>query len=327
MSSHSHSTSLVGARRLAIVALCAATAALTGCTAGSASNSGETAPGVQQVAPGEGGAQDADSPTDRAVVSTASVSLSSADPATATEQVVTIATDASGRVDSRTDSPATQNSPASGSVTVRIPSDELDDALAEIKAVGDLRHASLSSTDVTDQVTDVEARVTALRASVDRLLALIGRASTTADLIQLESALSERQAELDSLEAQRDVLGDAVEYATVQVEVSSPGAVAGTTPGDFWGGIVVGFTALVGFFSGLLVVVGILVPWLILLALLVGVIWLIYRRRHSTPAAEPLTAPEQSANSGSASAVPPRPALPTENARTIQPDQKPDITG
>lgn len=310
-------------RRITLVALLAAATALTGCTSGNSADSGGVVPDTQQVSPGEGelGARDIDAATDRDVVSTASVSLTSADPVDAAEQAVLIATDAGGRVDNRTDSPATGDSAASASLTLRIPAESLDDALAEIKTVGDLRQASLNSTDVTDQVTDLDARITALRASVNRLLALIERATTTADLIDLETALSERQAELDSLEAQRDAVGDAIEFATVHVDISAPGAVAGAAPGDFWGGIVVGFTALVGFFSGLLVVVGILLPWVILLAIVALIAWQIVRRRRSVPAQHPAPRPNDSPRPerdtgipASGTPVPPRPPLPPDRS-------------
>ena len=328
-------TSLHGPRSIAIAALLlAATAAFTGCTTMGTSGSGGSAPDIQQVAPdsGEAGTTDDGTNADRSVVSTASISLISPDPADVTERVAEITTDAGGRVDTRTDSPATTDSPASGSLVVRIPSDRLDDALDEIKATGELRHSSLNATDVTDQVTDLDARVTALRASVARLLALIDGASSTADLIELESALSERQAELDSLEAQRDSLGDAIEYATVQVEITSPDAVAGAAPGDFWGGIVVGFSALVAFFSGLLVVLGILLPWLVLLALLAGGVLLVVRRRRPARTESP-SAPQQPSDTNlygpgqGPDVVPPRPTLPVEQPRSTSSDQTPDTTG
>ncbi|GGE83797.1 hypothetical protein GCM10011313_02790 [Mycetocola zhadangensis] len=262
------------------------------------------------------------------MVSTAYVTLISPNPADVTEQVVVITTDAGGRVDTRTDSPATTDSPASGSLIVRIPSDRLEKALDEIKSTGELRHSSLNATDVTDQVTDLDARVTALRASVARLLALIDGASTTADLIELETALSERQAELDSLEAQRDSLGDAVEYATVDVEITSPGAVGGAAPGDFWGGIVIGFSALVSFFSGLLVVLGILLPWLILLGLIAGGALLILRRRRRRTGNSPALKQPSDTNLYSpgqgADTAPPRPSLPVETPRSTSSEQKPD---
>jgi hypothetical protein len=313
----------------AVLAVLAVTAILTGCTAGVSSDSGSSVPDVAQVAPDAGGARDEAATADRSVVSTASVAVTSSDPAADTERIVTIVTDAGGRVDNRTDSPATSDAPAFGSLRVRIPAERLDESLTEIKAIGQLRQSSLSSTDVTEQATDLDARVTALRASVTRLLALIDRASTTADLIQLESALSERQAELDSLEAQRDALTDAVEYATVQVDIQSPTAVAGAAPGDFWGGIVVGFTSLITFFSGLLVVLGVLLPWAILAGLIAAVVWLAVRRRRrrmplSPPVLQPTDTNAYSPGSGPDATAPPRPPLPTETPRTTPESQTPD---
>lgn len=335
-------------RIVAVAALIVAAAALTGCTSGGASDSSLSPQDVRQVPPGEVelregelGVQDGEA-TNRDVISTASVSLISPDPADATERAVDVATDAGGRVDSRTDSPATPDSGATGMLTLRIPAGTLDDALEEIKAIGELQHASLNATDVTDQVTDLDARITALRASVDRLLGLIGTASSTADLIDLESALSDRQAELDSLEALRESIGDAVAFATVTVEIVSPTVVAGAAPGDFWGGIVVGFTSLVTFVSGLLVVLGVLVPWLIVAAILAAVILVIVRGRRAgrgNPQSNGLsdgasgsptipTPPQQhtphpgrfplpdEASSPSRVATPPRPALPADEPRT-----------
>ncbi|MCP2030205.1 hypothetical protein L1277_000269 [Okibacterium sp. HSC-33S16] len=312
-------------RLTAVLAILAATTVLAGCTAGGGP-SGGSAPDIAQLSPGDGGVRTETGDTDRSVVSTASVSLISSDPAKDTERIVTIVTDAGGRVDNRTDSPATIDTPASGSLTVRIPANRLESALTAIKEIGELRHSSLSSTDVTDQAIDLDARVTALRASTTRLLALIDRASTTADLIQLESALSERQADLDSLEAQRDALTDAVEYATVQVEVQSPAAVAGAAPGDFWGGIVVGFTSLVAFFSGLLVVLGILLPWLILLGLMAAAVWFGLRRRRAAPVEPVQPADTNSYSPGQATepSAPPRPPLPPEHSRTTPHNQTPD---
>lgn len=349
-------------RFVAIAAIIVAATALAGCTSGNgASDSRVSSEDVRQVPPGEIelregelGAQDG-STTNRDVISTASVSLVSSDPADATERAVDIATDAGGRVDNRTDSPATNDSGASGMLTLRIPADNLDDALEEIKAIGDLQHASLNATDVTDQVTDLDARITALSASVDRLLALIGTASSTADLIDLEGALSSRQAELDSLEAQRDAIGDAVEYATVTVEIASPAVVVGSAaPGDFWGGIVVGFTSLLTFVSGLLVVLGVLIPWLIVAVVIAAVVWLLVRRTRAgrgqpqshghgdaagygpgQPAPPPPSHPldperfplqnEPAAQPGTE--APPRPALPVDDPRTPGAPGTPDARG
>jgi hypothetical protein len=251
----------------------------------------------------------AEGAAERQVVSTASISLTSKDPISTADHAVDVALDVNGHVDRRTDSPSEDSRHGSAQLVLRVPSESLDKTLPELKALGELVRSSLSSTDVTTQSADLDARIAALETGVQRLLTLMSQATTTADLIDLESALSERQIELDGLVAQRDSLKDLVNYAAIEMFITTPGEVAGAAPGDFWGGVVVGFQALVAFFGGLLVVLGVLLPWLIPFGLLaILILWLVRRKR--TPGVPPGPTGYQQQT------VPPRPPLPPQAAQT-----------
>jgi hypothetical protein len=52
-------------------------------------------------------------------------------------------------------------------------------------------------------------------------------------------------------------------------------------PQNFWGGLVSGWNALVAFLSGVLVVVGVLLPWIALMALIALAVVVGLRRRKS----------------------------------------------
>lgn len=292
---------------------------LVGCTAGQSSDApadGGAEPGQDFGVPEEGGSgagSDGDVGDERQVVSTASLSLSSTDPVGAADAAVDIVLDVDGHVDSRTDTPTDDNQQESAQLVLRVPADDLDETMVELKAVGELQRSSLNQTDVTTQVADLDARITALETSVARLLSLMAQATTTADLIDLESALSQRQAELDGLVAQRESLGDLVDYATVEMFITTPGEVVGTAPGDFWGGVLVGFQSLIGFVGGLLVVIGVLVPWLIPVGLLALLIWWIVRRRdRSVPVPPSAGGPDNTPDD----LLPPRPPLPPREEQT-----------
>lgn len=292
---------------------------LAGCTASGSSDApadGGVEPGQDFGVPeenGSGGGTDADVGDERQVVSTASLSLSSADPVGAADAAVEIVLDVDGHVDSRTDTPTDDNQQESAQLVLRVPANDLDETMVKLKAVGELQRSSLNQTDVTTQVADLDARITALETSVDRLLALMSQATSTADLIDLESALSQRQAELDGLVAQRDSLGDRVDYATVEMFITTPGEVAGTAPGDFWGGVLVGFQSLIGFVGGLLVVLGVLVPWLIPVGLLALLIWWLVRRRDRSAPVPPASGGQDYPPND---LVPPRPPLPHREEQT-----------
>ncbi|PJJ62075.1 DUF4349 domain-containing protein [Compostimonas suwonensis] len=234
---------------------------------------GGAADGSAGSSPERGLAEDAAAAaSDRQVISTGTLSLTVDGPVDAASRVVSIVESAGGRVDERSEQPETESQRASARLTVRIPADELDAALSDIEDLGEVNSLTVNASDVTTQVSDVDARIAALQTSVDRLLALLAQATTTSDLISLESALSERQGELDSLKSQRDYLSDQVAMSTIYVELFSEGVVAESGPDDFWSGLVAGWNSLLAAGSGFLVVLGVLLPWLVLLAIVALVV-------------------------------------------------------
>jgi hypothetical protein len=253
---------------------------LVGCTSSGSNSSGSA---VSTGAPGQSGGSApgkvsgaADSqvlPSDRQVVTTGTVSLTVADPIAAATRASQTVTAAGGRVDSRTEQPATDTTRASATLVLRIPSAKLDATLTTLQRLGRVDNVTINTSDVTTQVKDINARITALQTSVDRLLGLLSKATTVADMITIESALSERQAELDSLKSQQAYLNDQVSMSTITLELHSEGVVPAGAPDSFWGGIIAGWNALVVAANGFLIVLGVAIPWLIVFGLLGGLVW------------------------------------------------------
>lgn len=287
-------------RSLSIAAITLAALLLAGCSSGSDTaqqSSGSIAHDGSAPVLGyriEGGAELGSAPLapealgDRAVITTGSVSITSTDPIAAATEATKLVSSADGRVDSRSEQPATDTFPARASLVIRVPAEQLDGVLDKIKQLGTVNSVSLNASDVTQQKQDISARITALQTSVDRLLDLMSKAADTADLIAIESALSSRQAELDSLITQRDYLDDQIDYSTIDVEFVSEGTVAPGSPDSFWDGIVAGWNSLVAFLAGFVVVLGVLIPWLALLGVLAAiVVAIIVRVRRRRRTAEP----------------------------------------
>jgi hypothetical protein len=104
-------------------------------------------------------------------------------------------------------------------------------------------------------------------------------AETTADLITIESALAERQAELDSLQSQRDYLSDQTLFATLSINLITPVDATPSDPDGFLDGLMRGWESVLAFFAGTIVWAGILLPWIGLGAAVLAVIWGISRLR------------------------------------------------
>lgn len=231
----------------------------------------------------------------RDVVKTASMSISVAHPAEAADKAAVIVENAKGRVDSRSEDAGSGTGRARSTVVLRVPSAKLDETLRELKTLGTVEHVQVSADDVTAQRVDLDARITALQTSVDRLLGIMRDAKDPDALIKAESALSERQADLDSLRAQRQALGDQIDYSTVDVtfiaqEIGGP---APTEYRGFFGQIARGWDTLVSVAGNLVLLFGLLLPWLAVLAVAGVIVYLIVRltkARQLTP--QPVQPPQ-----------------------------------
>lgn len=96
--------------------------------------------------------------------------------------------------------------------------------------LGEVLSLNVVAEDVTAQGADLDARIGALEVSITRLRQLLATAETTKDLIDIEAELTARQAELDSLVAQRAALSDQVAQSTLVVSVSPRSEAVAWTP-------------------------------------------------------------------------------------------------
>ncbi|RZS59681.1 uncharacterized protein DUF4349 [Microcella putealis] len=267
--------------------------ALSGCSAANESSSDAGGGFVGQPAPdmpvNNGGASGGDgdfggeegaptAPGDgRSVITTGWMYVTVDDPLEAAADAARIAERAGGRVDGRTEYAPNDNDAGGAELVLRIPSDDLQPTIDELKELGELEELSLSANDVTREVQDLDARITALDASLTRLLALLEQAENIDDLIALEATVSDRQGQLESLEAQRRSLGEQVALSTLTLTLGSEDVAPPSDPDSFVDGLRQGWDALVAFASGALVIAGVLLPWLLVLAVIGGIVWLSVR--------------------------------------------------
>jgi len=175
---------------------------------------------------------------------------------------------------------------ATSTIVLSVPADELDGALTDIAAVGEVTLRTIQSTDVTAKVADVGSRITTMRASIARMQELLTRAGSVTEIAQVETELTNREADLESLLAQQKVLAQRVAQSPItvtltRVAVVEPNPVPET---GFIAGLKAGWHALKVFGVALLTVVGALLPFLAVLALIgVPVVWLVRRRRAARP--------------------------------------------
>lgn len=188
--------------------------------------------------------------------------------------------------------PAVDGAPGSDQalLLLRVPPQHLAAVLSALAGAGDVSYRTQSATDVTGQVADVASRITSAQASITELRGMIDKAASMNDLISLEQALASRESDLESLEAQQRALADQVQYATVTVGYYEPAAKsAAAKPGPhhnaFIAGLIDGWHALAATFRVLVAVLG----WVLPFAVIVAILWWPVRRllRRTVRAADP----------------------------------------
>ena len=153
----------------------------------------------------------------RAVISTGTVTLRSKDVGQARFDVQKVVDAHRGEISDEQTATDTKGRIDRSRLVIRVPSQFFDDVMTELGEVAELRSAKRSSEDVTTEVIDIGVRVRAQERSLERIELLLSRAQSLRDIIAIESQLSRRQADLDSLKAQQAFLADQTSLSTITV--------------------------------------------------------------------------------------------------------------
>ncbi|WP_375491134.1 DUF4349 domain-containing protein [uncultured Jatrophihabitans sp.] len=208
--------------------------------------------------------------------------------------------DAAGAIAERTGGEIDSDDRSAGArpaatLQLRVPPMQLDQVLHRLAALGVEQSRSSSTQDVTERVADVTSRVHSAQDSLTRLRALYGRATRVADVIAIESEINNREADLESLQAQQRALDRQTALASVTVHLVVAARHHQPTPpraGGFVGGVQRGWHAFVTAAVALSAAFGALLPFLALafvlglLARLLGLRLPRVARRRTTPSAD-----------------------------------------
>ncbi|WP_327133988.1 DUF4349 domain-containing protein [Streptomyces sp. NBC_01343] len=155
------------------------------------------------------------------VIRTATLALETADAQKALAGARTAAEGAGGYVGNESTGRG-EDGRMTSTLTLRVPGERFDAVLGAMEGSGRLLHRKVEAQDVTQKVADVDSRVRSQQASVARVRDMMDKATALGDVVMLESELSKRQSDLESLLAQQTALKDQTSMGTITMEVSEP---------------------------------------------------------------------------------------------------------
>ena len=165
-----------------------------------------------------------------------------------------------------------------GSATVRVPAERFEQALGEIRALGEVGSEKVSGQDVGQEFVDLEARLRNLQAQETVLLRLYDEATTIQDTIQVQQEVSNVQLQIEEIRGRLNYLQDQTAFGTISVALAEEGVAAPGLLERAWDAAVDGF---VGVVAGTVVALGYLLPF----AVVAAIGFLIYRRARPRPSA------------------------------------------
>lgn len=242
-------------------------------------------------------------PAERSIVYTAQLTVRAADVPSAADRAKTIVLAAEGYVAQETsDSHGREERSV---ITFKVPAERYPDVLSQLgRDLGERESMHQGAEDVTEEVADVESRVKSAGATLDRLRTLLSRADKIGEVLEIEREISNRQAELESLQARQKALTARTAMATITLTLISrtnPDAEGGNQKerSGFLAGLGVGWSAFVAAIEIGLTVLGVLLPWIVLAAVIWPTVRIILRRLRprpgSAPPDRPMAAPPQPA--------------------------------
>ncbi|MDF5757908.1 DUF4349 domain-containing protein [Spongiactinospora sp. TRM90649] len=224
-------------------------------------------------------------PQERAVIYVSELTVRVKEVATAADKAKQIVTAAQGHL-AREESDSFRPGDASARLEFKIPPPAYPAVLNRLqKELGTRESIRQGTQDVTQKVADVESRLKSAQSALDSLRTLLKRADTIGEVLQVEREISSREAGLESLQARQKSLAARTGMATVTLNLIGPAApptVQEDESAGFFGGLRAGWESLVDFTKVAVTVLGVLLPWMILIVPVVaGLFYLRGRRRRA----------------------------------------------
>ncbi|TCN34889.1 uncharacterized protein DUF4349 [Kribbella orskensis] len=248
----------------------------SGGSEGSANKDGKAAPAAQPT-------------VTRAIIKTGSLSVEAEDVDSTRQKAIGIITGLRGQVASEDTGSNSEGRITQANLVLKVPTASYETAIDRLSRLGTRTAIHQETSDVTEQVVDVESRIASQRASLERMRILLAKANTIGEIVSVETELTRREADLESLLAKQKNLSLQTELATLSLTVAEKGKTPVVEKEDrgFLAGLRGGWDAFTATFFALSAVLGALLPFLIVLALIGIPLWKFRGRLRRTPAAVP----------------------------------------
>jgi len=205
----------------------------------------------------------------RKVIRNGSLDLLVKDLAPSIDKISSIAAAAGGYIEKSTQ---TNSGLHSASLTIRVPSERLDQSIADINRLAvSVEREEVEVRDVTRESVDRDARLRNAQAEETQYLQILKRATTIKDTLDVTEKLSDVRGRIEEMQGEMKLLTTQIDLSSLQISLHSESEA--TVAGIHWRPLVQAKIAISDMLSGLTDWVDSVVAFIIYLPLIV--VWLI----------------------------------------------------
>lgn len=188
---------------------------------GFAGGNRQTTTDVTTGAAGDGGVANA---ADRLVIKNVSLSLVVDDTTISVDAITQLAESMGGFVVSLNTSQTTYGPEAKpaqqAAMTIRVPSEKLNDVLKQIKGMAvEVKNENISGQDVTSEYTDLKSRLTNLEAAEKQLQSIMAEANKTEDVLAVYNQLVATREQIELIKGQMKYYEEAAALSAINIEL------------------------------------------------------------------------------------------------------------
>lgn len=167
-----------------------------------------------------GGAPNALPTLDRKIIQTATLKITTDDVGGKFEDVRAVATKYRGFVASSTFGNTGERQTAA--ITIRVPGSAYEDALNDLRRLGDVKGEDSGANDVTEEYTDLQSRLRNLKATEDQYVQFLLRAQSINEVLTVQDRLNVTRSEIEQVQGRINLVEHQTDLATITVHLDPP---------------------------------------------------------------------------------------------------------
>ena len=170
-------------------------------------------------------------------------------------------------------------------LNLRIPKNNLDAYLQQVKGVGQTVSITESQEDVSERYSDTATRLQTQTTKMERLIDLLSKASRVEDILDIEREIADTQYQIDRLTGSLQGMDSRVDYSTVQLymteEVLTPSATQLSLMERIRLAVSDAWMVTLNFLEDFVILLSVTLPYLAVLVILILITRKIIRRKKS----------------------------------------------